>query len=152
MDTSFIFHPTYGARVSVFSASSLTSYLLQQLRRVAPSWALPLPPSPHPLHPHPPSHPPLPPLRPSFLLSLTLRRRLDRASCERKLVLAPLPLLSTSSRLPPRLPSFPPAVSLCFSYFSSPAPAATISLCRFIRPLLSFPGPLSATLLSLLSS
>lgn len=41
------------ARVSAFSIPLFTSYLLQQLHRVAPSWALPL----------------SPPLRPSFLLS-----------------------------------------------------------------------------------
>lgn len=43
------------ARVSAFSIPLFTSYLLQQLHRVAPSWALPL----------------SPPLRPSFLLSLS---------------------------------------------------------------------------------
>lgn len=41
------------ARVSAFSLPLFTSYLLRQLHRVAPSWALPL----------------SPPLRPSFLLS-----------------------------------------------------------------------------------
>jgi len=56
VDTSFIFHPTthrLPMPVCPRSLSLFTSYLLQQLHRVAPSWALPL----------------SPPLRPSFLLS-----------------------------------------------------------------------------------
>lgn len=56
VDTSFIFHPTTHHLPMPACPRSLplfTSYLLQQLHRVAPSWALPL----------------SPPLRPSFLLS-----------------------------------------------------------------------------------
>lgn len=58
MDTSFIFHPTTHHLPMPACPRSLplfTSYLQQQLHRVAPSWALPL----------------SPPLRPSFLLSLS---------------------------------------------------------------------------------
>lgn len=56
VDTSFIFHPTTHHLPEPACPRSLplfSSYLLQQLHRVAPSWALPL----------------SPPLRPSFLLS-----------------------------------------------------------------------------------
>lgn len=53
VDTSFIFHPTtHHARVSMVLFTSLTSYSL--LRRVAPSWALPLS---HPLRPSSPFFP-----------------------------------------------------------------------------------------------
>lgn len=96
-----------------------TSYLLRQLHRVAPSWALPL----------------SPPLRPSFLLSRSASVVVSIARGNR-------------DSLPPFLRR---AVSLCFSYFSSPSsalPFCSPPLFAHISPSFSLPSILF--LLSLL--
>lgn len=111
------------ARVSAFSLPLFTSYLLRQLHRVAPSWALPL----------------SPPLRPSFLLSRSGSVVVSIARGNRD-SLPPLPhppplflFVSPIFRLLPQrlhsaLPLYPPTsllLSLCplsssfFHYFSS---------------------------------
>lgn len=157
VDTSFIFHPTHGTRVSVFP-TSLISYLLQQLHRVAPSWALPFPP---------------PSLRPSFLLSLTLRRRLSIAPAARgNLCFSPslphsLPLFLFVSPIFPLLPlrhrsalsahfssspssltlfclSFYPSVlTACLEYFGNYSGRLRRRLCflLFFRPVVYTPHP-----------
>lgn len=123
--------PSPCARVSAFSASLFTSYLLeQQLHRVAPSWALPLSP-------------------PLFVPLSFFPARATSPSRSRE---------ETGTRFPPFLVLRRRAVSLCFSYFSSPSSAPPFcfpalypptSLPSFSSPSILSPFPLLLLCLSI---